>query len=90
MQISATKMDSMAIKSCGSDSHGVIVCDPSPRHSPMGLGRSLDLRWLEKVAGGKNGVDGIKAELSKLGWSDAVPPISLHCERLGGLLVASP
>ena len=43
----------MAIKSCGRDSHGVTVCDPSPRRSPMGLGRSLDLRWLEKVAGVK-------------------------------------
>ena len=51
----------MAIKSCGSDSHGVIVCDPSPGHSPMGLGRSLDLRWMEKVDGGKNRVDKIKA-----------------------------
>ena len=50
----------MAIKSCGSDSNGVTVCDPSPGHSPMGLGMSLDLRWMEKVAGGKNRVDRIK------------------------------
>ena len=56
-----TKSDSIAIKSCGNDSHGVTVCDPSPGHSPMGLGRSLDLRWLEEVAGAKNRVDGIKA-----------------------------
>ena len=68
MQISVTKSDSMAIKSCGSDSHGATVCDPSPGHSPMGLGRSLDLRWLENWAG------------------RTVPPISLHRERLGGLL----
>ena len=60
MQISVTRSDSMAIKSCGSDSHGVTVCDPSPGHSPMGLGRSFDLCWLKKVAGGKNRVDGIK------------------------------
>ena len=45
MQISVTKLDSMAIKSCGSDNHGAIVCDTSPGHGPMGLGRSLDFRW---------------------------------------------
>ena len=42
----------MAIKSYGSDSHGVIVRDPSFGHCPMGLGRSLYLRWMEKVTGG--------------------------------------
>ena len=68
MQISVTKSDSMAIKSCESDSHGATVCDPSPGHSPMGLGGSLDLRWLENWAG------------------RTVPPISLHRERLAGLL----
>ena len=57
MQISATVTDSMAIKSCGSDNHGVTVRDPSPRHCPMGLGRSLDLRWMKKVAGGGIEVD---------------------------------
>ena len=51
MQISVTKLDGMAIKSCGSDSHGATVCDPSPGHSPMGLGRGLDLHWLENWAG---------------------------------------
>ena len=61
MQISVTKSDSMAIKSCESDSHGVSVCDLSPGHSPMGLGRSLDLRWMENVAGGKNRLNRIKA-----------------------------
>ena len=61
MQISAAKTNSMAIKSCGSDSHGVTMCDPSLGHSPMGLGRSLDLRWMGKVDGGKNRVDKIKA-----------------------------
>ena len=58
----------MEIKSCESDSHGATVCDPSPGHSPMGLGKSLDLRWLENWAG------------------RTVPLISLHRERLGGLL----
>ena len=51
MQISVAKTDSMAIKCCGNDSHGVTVRDLSPGHSPMGLGRSLDLRWLENWAG---------------------------------------
>ena len=57
MQISVTQADSMAIKSCGSDSHGVTVRDSSPGHCPMGLGRSLDLRWMGKVAGGGIEVD---------------------------------
>ena len=57
MQISMKEKDSMAIKSCGSDSHGVVVGDPSPGHCPMGLGRSLDLRWMEKMAGGKKELD---------------------------------
>ena len=57
MQISVMVTDSMAIKSCRSDSHGVTVHDPSPGHCPMGLGRSLDLRWMEKVAGGGIEVD---------------------------------
>ena len=68
MQISVTKSDNIAIKSCESDSHGATVCDPSLGHSLMGLGRSLDLRWLENWA------------------SRTMPPISLHRERLGGLL----
>ena len=57
MQISVTETDSMAIKSCGSDSNGVTVHDPSPGHGPMGLGRSLDLRWMEKMAGGRKELD---------------------------------
>ena len=57
MQISVTVTDSMAIKSCGSDSHDVTVRDTSPGHCPMGLGRSLDLRWMEKVAGSGIEVD---------------------------------
>ena len=52
-----TVTDSMAIKSCGSDSHDVTVRDPSLGHCKMGLGRSLDLRWMEKVAGGCIEVD---------------------------------
>ena len=47
----------MAIKSCGSDTHGVTVRDPSPLHCPIGLGSSLDLRWMEKVVGGGIEVD---------------------------------
>ena len=43
----------MEIKSCENDSNCVTVRDPSPGHYPMGLGRSLDLRWMEKMAGGK-------------------------------------
>ena len=52
MQISVTETDGMAIKSCGSDSHGVTVRNPSPGHSSMGQGKSLDLFWMEKMAGG--------------------------------------
>ena len=43
----------MAIKSCGSDSHGVTMRDPSSGHFSMGLGRILDLCCMEKMAGGK-------------------------------------
>ena len=50
MQISVRESDSMAIKSYRSDNHGATVCDPSPRHSPIGLGKSLNLRWLENWA----------------------------------------
>ena len=57
MQISVTEPDSMAIKSRGSDSHGVTVRDPSPGHCPMGLGRSLDSRRMDKVAAGGIEVD---------------------------------
>ena len=57
MQVFATKTHNMAIKSCGSDSRGVTVRDPSPGRSPMGLGRSLVLRWMEKVAGAEVEVD---------------------------------
>ena len=57
VQISVTVTDSMAITSCGRDSYSVTVRDPSLGHCPMGLGRSLDLRWMEKVAGGGIEVD---------------------------------
>ena len=57
MQISVIETDRMAIKSCGSDSHGVTVRVPSLGHYPMGLGTSSDLRWMEKVAGGGIEVD---------------------------------
>ena len=53
MQISVTETASMAIKSCESDSNCVTMRDPSPGHCPMGLGRSLDLHWMEKMVGGK-------------------------------------
>ena len=56
MQISVTETDSMAIKSSGSDSHGVTVLNPSPRHCPMGLGRSLDLRWMEENCRRRSGI----------------------------------
>ena len=46
-----------AIRSCGSDSHGVIVRDPSPRHCPIELATSLDLCWMEKMVGGGIEVD---------------------------------
>ena len=39
------------------DRHDVTVRDPSPGHCPMGPGRSLNLRWMEKVAGGGIEVD---------------------------------
>ena len=67
----------MAIKSCGSDSHGVTMCDPSPGHSPMGLGRSLDLRLMEKVAGGKNRVDRINATYQS--WAGRTRCYSFPC-----------
>ena len=57
MQISVTETDSIAIKSCKSDSNCVTVRDPSPGRCPMGLGTSLDLRWMEKMAGGKGETD---------------------------------
>ena len=71
MQIFVTKSNSMAIKSCGSGSHGVTMCDPSLGHSRMGLGRSLALRWLVKVAGSKNRVDRIKANYQN--WAGRMP-----------------
>ena len=55
--ISVTKTDIMVIKTCGSDSHGVIDRDPSLGYCPIGLGKSLDLHWIEKVAGGGIEVD---------------------------------
>ena len=47
----------MAIRSCESETNCIAVCDPSPGHCPMGLGRSLDLLWMEKMAGGKGETD---------------------------------
>ena len=35
----------------------VIFGDSSPGHCPMGLGRSLDLRWMEKMVGRKRELD---------------------------------
>ena len=43
----------MALRICESDSNFVTVRDPSHGNCPMGLVRSLDLRWMEKMAGGK-------------------------------------
>ena len=57
MQISVTETDSMAIKSCESDNNFATVHDPFPWHCPMGLGRNLDLRWMEKMADGKGELD---------------------------------
>ena len=57
MQISVTETDSITIKTFEGDRNCVTVCDPSPRHYPIGLGRSLDLRWMVKIAGGKGEMD---------------------------------
>ena len=35
----------------------VIIGDESLGHCPMGRGRSLDLRWMEKMVGGKRELD---------------------------------
>ena len=47
----------MAIRSCQSDSNCGTVRDPSLGHCPMGLGRTWDLRWMEKMAGVKGETD---------------------------------
>ena len=57
MQISVTETYSMAIRSCESGSNCVTVRYPSPGHCSMGLGRSLDLLWMEKMGGGKGEPD---------------------------------
>ena len=57
MQISVKETDSMAITSCESDSNCVTVRDPPPGHCQIGLGRSLDLCWMEKMAGNKGEPD---------------------------------
>ena len=49
MQIFVTKRANMAIKSSENDNNCIIVGDPCLGHCPMGL----DLRWIEKIAGGK-------------------------------------
>ena len=69
MQISVTETDNMAIKKCGSDSHCVTVRDPSPRHCPMGLGRNLDLCWMEKMASGKRELDD-RVVCCKVPWTE--------------------
>ena len=45
------------IKSFESDNNCVFVRDTSPGHCPMGLCRSLDLRLMGKMAGGKGELD---------------------------------
>ena len=40
----------MATNSCESDSNCVRLHDPSARHCPMGLGKSLNLPWMERMA----------------------------------------
>ena len=35
----------------------IIIGYPSPGHCPMGQGRSLDVRWMEKMVGGKRELD---------------------------------
>ena len=57
MQISVMVTDNMAITSCCSNNHGITVRDLSPGPCLMGLGSSLNLRWMEKVAGGEIEVD---------------------------------
>ena len=58
MRLSMIDIDCLVIKSCGSDSHGVTVRNPSRGHYLIRLGRSLDLCWMEKMAGGKRELDG--------------------------------
>ena len=43
----------MAVKSCESAKNCVTMSDPSLGHCLMGVGKSLDWRWMEKMAGGK-------------------------------------
>ena len=69
MKISVTETDRMAIKSCGSDGHGVIVGDPSPGNCPIGLGRNLDLRWMKKMAGGQGELDD-RVVCCKVPWTE--------------------
>ena len=47
----------------------VIIGDPSPGHCPMGLGRSLDLRWMEKMVGGKRELDD-RVVCCKVPWTE--------------------
>ena len=57
MQILVTKTDSITIRSCESDNNCVTGRNPSPGNYPIGVGRSLDLHWMEKMAGGKGKTD---------------------------------
>ena len=52
MHIYVIKTDIIEAKSCESDGKYNIVWNASPTHCPMVLGKSLDLRWMEKIAGG--------------------------------------
>ena len=53
MQISVREMDTMAVSSCENDRNCVKVRDPSHRNCPVGLGRSLDSRWVDKLISGR-------------------------------------
>ena len=39
------------------ESKWIVFRGPSPGHCPMGLGRSSDLRWIEKMAGERRKLD---------------------------------
>ena len=69
MQISVTKTDSMAIRSCGKRQQWRYSVRSFSWAQSNGTGQEFGF-----------------ALVGKLCWSDAVPPISLHRDRLGGLL----
>ena len=39
------------------ESKCITISGPSPGHCPLGLGRSLDARWMENLAGGRRELD---------------------------------